>query len=363
MRMLSRYYNLKFYLGAIPFTKLILAGIEHPFVRVFGKGRGGRIVAVNWSITNRCNQRCHMCHSFEYTKNLNNEMPFEKIKKFLEENRRNFFTILFTGGEPFLREDICDIIDVAKASRLSCGVCTNGTLLDPNKINRINKSRLDFIIFSIHGPRDIHDDIVGEEGNFDTTMSNLAEFLRVNSRTKAMINCSITEKNFDRLKDLVKIARHFKIPLRYEHLNYMSPDNLPACNEEWRERMKDMPDCKVVTYNTLPKIDAANTDRIYENMEYISRNNPDVFFKPNLDHNDLRKWYLDQDIGRACHYAWNSLHLTPGGDVLPCHFLDLKMGNINENPLLEIWNSDKYMKFRRELKKGIFIGCRHCNKL
>jgi MoaA/NifB/PqqE/SkfB family radical SAM enzyme len=288
-------------------------------------------------------------------------MSFEKVKKFLEDNRKNFSTILFTGGEPFLREDIYDIIDVAKANRLSCGVCTNGTLLDPEKTERIKK--LDFIIFSIHGPKDIHDEITGKRGNFDATLGNIERFLSVNPGTKTMINCSITEKNFDRLDGLVNIAERFRVPLRYEHLNYMNPDNISACGEEWKARMKDMPACKVVTYSALPDIGPSGVDRIYKSMRRILADHRTVSFKPNLDRADLEKWYSDRDIGRACHYAWNSLQITPAGDVLPCHFLDVRMGNINETPLLEIWNSDRYKKFRRELKKGIFIGCRHCCKL
>ncbi|GAG99570.1 unnamed protein product, partial [marine sediment metagenome] len=67
---------------------------------------------------------------------------------------------------------------------------------------------------------------------------------------------------------------------------------------------------------------------------------------------------------RKCFFVWGTLFISPNGDVMPCQFYpDYKLGNIRDAKLKEIWNNEKYRKFRLELKKGLFPGCARCCKL
>jgi radical SAM protein with 4Fe4S-binding SPASM domain len=69
-----------------------------------------------------------------------------------------------------------------------------------------------------------------------------------------------------------------------------------------------------------------------------------------------------------CYIPSMVVTVTVSGNVLPCFedFNELNvMGNLNERPLLEIWNSEKFVRFRRDLKLGqrhAHAPCKSCNR-
>jgi radical SAM protein with 4Fe4S-binding SPASM domain len=69
-----------------------------------------------------------------------------------------------------------------------------------------------------------------------------------------------------------------------------------------------------------------------------------------------------------CYIPSMVVTVTVSGNVLPCfedYEEELVMGNLNESPLLEIWNSEKFVRFRRDLKLGqrhAHVPCKSCNR-
>lgn len=124
-------------------------------------------------ITQRCNSRCKTCFSWKVDESrLKNEFTIEEYEK-LTEKMDNFFWLSIGGGEPFLREDIAEII---KLFHKNCGtsaftITTN--CLQPErtaeKVKNILKSVPDAavkIVLSIDGTESVHDAIRGMKGNF-----------------------------------------------------------------------------------------------------------------------------------------------------------------------------------------------------
>lgn len=58
--------------------------------------------------------------------------------------------------------------------------------------------------------------------------------------------------------------------------------------------------------------------------------------------------------GSMCLAGWFVTNVTTDGLVRPCCFSDEYMGNIKEESFKKIWNSPRYRKFRRDLKRGRF---------
>ena len=85
---------------------------------------------------------------------------------------------------------------------------------------------------------------------------------------------------------------------------------------------------------------------------------------PDLSLKEIKNWYSSNfKSNRKCMFIYRGTFIYPNGDVVPCESIKYTMGNINQQPFKEIWNSKKYMKFRKVLKKGLLPACTRCCKL
>ncbi len=118
------------------------------------------------SVTERCNLRCEGCWAAGYDKR--DDLPYElldRIVRELKEMRANFVT--FTGGEPFMRKDIFDLMKAHPDAIFQ--IYTNGTLIDEETADRLHSLGNGIPLLSINGFQEANDAIRGE-GNFNTVV-------------------------------------------------------------------------------------------------------------------------------------------------------------------------------------------------
>jgi len=91
---------------------------------------GREINSLRISVTQRCNLQCFYCHK-EGQNSCNGEMSLAEIEKIVEiGSKLGIEKLKLTGGEPLLRDDICDIIQCASNYMKDVSMTTNGVLLD-----------------------------------------------------------------------------------------------------------------------------------------------------------------------------------------------------------------------------------------
>lgn len=322
--------------------------------------------AINFLVTPRCNLRCQMC-SFDRSKfcSKGKELSLDEIKVFIKSISKTKAHIFLSGGEPFLREDLFEIIEYIKDSGLTCGVCTNGTVLDEGKIKKLLKLDPLFIIFSLHGARHIHDKVTGIPGSYDSLFNNIKVVSSSRKRTRLIISCTINHVNLRHLKEVVEIARILKVDmLRFENLNFLTDSEVERHHRVWKEIFHNGDDMQLSSYSG----NVSNYDDYYNSIIEMQNGRNGfkmpVYFKPLLDDSELRSWYSDNfRTKRKCFFIWRSLFISPNGDILPCQFLVYRLGNIKTDSLEEVWNSERYRDLRLKLKKGLFPGCSRCCKL
>lgn len=133
------------------------------------------IETVMMELTWRCNAACSFCY-LGGTGRLNKRQPElggAEIKAFM----RRFpagTRFYFSGGEPFLRKDIFEILAYAAGKGFNWGVNTNGLALTPAKVKRLLALKPAYIIFSLHGPAAIHDRLLGVKGAHKKLLANIA---------------------------------------------------------------------------------------------------------------------------------------------------------------------------------------------
>jgi MoaA/NifB/PqqE/SkfB family radical SAM enzyme len=162
-------------------------------------------------VTYRCSCRCGTCF---YWKELErqDELSLDEIKK-SSESIGEFHTLLLSGGEPFLRNDILEIcelfIEQNKISILS--IPTNGTL--PERIREVSEKILKkyprltlSVAFSLDGFKETHDKIRATQGVFLKAMralQELSELKKYYKNLEVVINTVITNKNINELESFM----------------------------------------------------------------------------------------------------------------------------------------------------------------
>jgi len=274
---------------------------------------------VNLEITKRCNLRCIHCAIREapekYSEIIKEEFSIKEVKEIID-SLKSLGTkyISISGGEPFLREDIFDIIEYAKKRDLGIHISSNGTLITKEIAKKVNDLGLDAISISLDATTPtIHDKIRGVRGAFNKTVAAIRNLVKYKSHTQVGISPIITNLNIYELEKLVDFA-------------------------------KDLGEIGDVMEKIIRK---TRKYRIYTNSEVYLRGISRYF-------EDKRKIKIDCFVGFfTCNISWK-------GDVVPCAFIE-PVGNIRKETFNEIWKSKRFEEVRREIRRGncpkCWMGC------
>ncbi|MFC1586887.1 radical SAM/SPASM domain-containing protein [Planctomycetota bacterium] len=334
-----------------------------------GKGRSNSIANITLEITYKCNWKCNFCFLKDNVLNQEmDELSYNEIVKLIDEVAPKHIGFFLTGGEPFTRPDCIDIIGAIKERGLKVGVNTNSHLLNEAKIDQLNEIGLDYLITSIHGPREIHDAITGVK-SFDRIMQNLSYWQGKSGRTKILINFVTSPQTYRHMSQMVAIAAEVGVDaLTIQHETYLTPHDRAEHDRQWlqifgRENEVELGNLDLPTDEfDLP----AMTEMIAGARKKAKELGLNTFFKPDLDSKGLENWYgLEFRANRHCSYIYSDARINPRGDVVVCQFIPKVVGNIRSGKLLELVNSEPFIEFRKGIKQagGLFGACARCCKL
>ncbi len=164
---------------------------------------GGKVI---WEITHNCNYGCSYCIFSCTKKRVEGELTTEECLHVIDELVKNGFKHLkVTGGEPFIRKDLIEILEYASKSMI-VDVSTNASLLSKDLIDKLNKIKLKMIHVSLDGKREEHESVRGIN-TYDRTIRGL-ELLK-KSKNKVRIGTVIHANNEDDLESIVKLAKDY----------------------------------------------------------------------------------------------------------------------------------------------------------
>jgi len=194
-------------------------------------------LAVSWSLTFRCNQRCLYCKIWQIQCP---EIGTSEILAMLD-NFKLLGTrwISFTGGEPLLRDDIGEIVKYTKNKDIYVSVSSNGSLVS-ERIGDL--TGIDRIKLSLDGPEKIHDRVRGG-GSFKKVMQAL-ELCKKNG-IGVRLECVLSKENLDCVPYLVNIASDFEVIISFQpatrNLLWSDEPNLIAASQkEYRDAINEL---------------------------------------------------------------------------------------------------------------------------
>lgn len=162
-----------------------------------------------WETTLRCNAKCKHCGSSAgegpYPGELSTEEIKSAFKQIAEDFNANSIWVDVTGGEPLLRQDLCEVMKYATDLGFHWGMTTNGMLFTDELIQSLKKSRLQSVSISIDGLEKTHDTFRGVPGSFQKIIENVKKLQEADFLVHLQITTVFSKSNIHEIEDLYKI--------------------------------------------------------------------------------------------------------------------------------------------------------------
>jgi 12,18-didecarboxysiroheme deacetylase len=129
---------------------------------------------VVWNSTKACNLACVHCYYTARTRPDPGELSTAEAKRMIDDLAEfRAPVLLFSGGEPLLREDLCELGAYARQRGLRTVISTNGTLIDRQTAQRIREAGFSYVGISLDGIRGTNDRFRGQAGAFDAALAGM----------------------------------------------------------------------------------------------------------------------------------------------------------------------------------------------
>lgn len=191
-----------------------------------------------FSLSHKCTYRCQMCGVVNILNGY--ELHKDTVKKAFDEiaSWKWDSTIVITGGEPFLREDIFEIIAHGALLGLKLEVVSNGSLITPDLAGKIIQSGLKNIAVSLDGAKKESHDLVREKGAFDKALiaiNHLVQSKKKNgSGPQISVWSTIMKENVNELYDLIPLASGLGVECLVYHPVIVAQEDMQNTSSEAR---------------------------------------------------------------------------------------------------------------------------------
>jgi len=275
----------------------------------------------NW----KCNQKCVFCYAGGQKMSKARELTTAEWLAAIEKLKiAGVPMITFTGGEPTLREDLCELIDSAKwfVTRLN----TNGVLLTSELCAKLRDASLDSVQITLYSHREeIHNELVGSS-HFEDTVKGIKN--AINAGLDVSINTPLCKINADYIEMLAFLKA---LGVRFVTVSGLICTGIAEKNHSDYDLSAD---------ELFDIVKAAK--------EYCSENGMEIdFTSPGLIDRDKL-----ENIGMnvpSCGCCLSNMAIAPDGEVVPCQSWlrgDTGIGNILRDDWTRMWRAPTCVKLR-----------------
>jgi len=275
------------------------------------------------AVTYRCNAHCHMCNIWKYPTKQSEEV----IPQDLEKIPGNLKFANITGGEPFLREDIHEIVETVLKKTKRLVISTNGYFSE--KILGLAQKFPDIgVRISIEGLPKANDELRGLKDGFDHALRTLLQLRHLGLKDIGF-GITVSDRNAKDMLELYELAEamglEFATAAIHNTYYFHKFDNkfgdIPMIETQFKELARRL------LKTSRPK----NWFRAYFNYglaNYV-RGNPRLL---------------------PCEVGTDLFFMDPFGEIHPCNGMEVSMGNIKEKSFKEIWNSPEAAEVREKVR-------------
>jgi heme b synthase len=302
---------------------------------------GNQLRLVAWEVTRRCNLNCIHCRAAAEQGPYPGELDTDKCLEILDQIKKvGRPIVILTGGEPLLREDVFQLAQQGTHLGLRMVMATNGTLLSPDMVERIQASGIQRVSISIDGAdAERHDRFRKVPGAFDRAMEGI-RMLRA-AHLDFQINTTVTRQNAADVEEIMAlavregaVAHHLFLLVPTGRAREMVDQEIEAREYErllhWFHDMRD----KVPLH--LKATCAPHYYRILRQEAHAQGRKV-----------DFETYGLDA-VTRGCLGGTAFCFISHDGIIQPCGYLELDCGDLKKEPFDRIWNHSEIFNQLRD---------------
>ena len=280
------------------------------------------LTSIAIELNTSCNWRCKHCYINDY--NNQSKLSLEVLDKlFIDLRELGVIHMLFTGGEIFLRDDIIDILKLARSYFFDVSLFTNVSLLDENLIKNLKDLYIDNVSCTLFSMKpEIHDNISQRKGSLLKTLKNLDILKKYNMPVQ--------------VKHIITKLNQFEYKEIADYCAKMGFDFL-ATTSIFLKRDKD---CSPLNLRV--------------NEDYLDKNLANI---------DYYRAYSGQEKNKEmyiCNATRYSLSILANGDIHPCSNLNKTIGNILVDDIKKVWENSEYLNWVQSLQWKDLKECNSC---
>jgi AdoMet-dependent heme synthase len=299
------------------------------------------MLIVAWEVTAACNLSCGYCRASASKKPDADELSTKEALSFLDSIAALQPMLILSGGEPLLRPDIFLLARHAVALGMRVSLASNGTILSPVVADEIAASGISRVSISLDGAApEKHDQIRGK-GSFQAALQGI-ENLR--GKVDFQINNTLTSRNESDVAAIFDLAQ--RVGARALHFFFL------------------------VATGRGREADLISPERQEQLLQEIDRERARRPFEVQVTCAPQYARIASPGKGRAggCLAGKSFVFVSRKGDVYPCGYFPMRVGNIRETNFRDIWENAAELRALRERTlngkcgrcsfSGICGGCR-----
>ncbi len=263
-------------------------------------------------LTYRCNSKCSMCYVWQNPTKVNDEISLDTLRKIPS----GIDYLNLTGGEPTLRQDLMEIVDLLYPKAMTLEISSNG--LHAERLEPIIEKYPSIKIrFSLEGCEATNEKIRGEKDGYKKKIQGLLRLKELGGKDLG-ISMVIQDDNAEEAVELFRFAKkhdfEFATSTLHNGFQFHKSDNVPYNRLKIVKHMGDL-----IT-EMLKGFNIKNWFRAYLNLGLMAKV---------LGHERMLK----------CSAATDFAFIDPWGDVYACNVRpSMKVGNLEHKSWNEVWN-------------------------
>jgi radical SAM protein with 4Fe4S-binding SPASM domain len=320
---------------------------------------------VVWDFTHKCNLSCKHCYSDSGVTREAELSTQEAIAVVDQLADAGVTALAFSGGEPLTRKDFFEVANHAVNRGLYVSVATNGTLLTREMARKLKQIKIHYVEISIDGATALtHDMFRGVPGAFDKAVNGIRNC--VAEDLCACIATTATKSNLEEMPAIVDLAEEIGAE-RFTYFNFIPTGrgkehyNQDLSPEEREKLMRYLLNrmskgCKTTILTTAPQLARValqcqgprGTGEVTMSMAHMQTAKVSKKAMPLADF-----------IG-GCGAGRLYCSLSPQGDVHPCVFFPVNVGNLKTEKFQDIWLNNELFKSLRD-RNNLKGACAKCS--
>jgi len=294
---------------------------------------------ISWNITRKCNLFCRHCYREAAAERDPRELDTEEGLALIEEIAKTGFKILvISGGEPLLREDLYQFIRRADSLGLRVVLGTNGTLIDEEVARRLKAAGASRVGISLDSRNpDFHNQLRGSPAAWQEAVAGMKACRQVG--LPFQVHTTVTEHNRSEVLGVTDAA--IELGAAAHHIFFLVPAGRAVDMEQDSLRAQE--------YERLLR-------KLMRKQQEV-----DLELKPTCAPQFMRiaaQMKTPLRFERGCLAGTSYCVINPIGEVNPCPYLPLKVGDVRERPFSEIWADNEV--FNRLRSEELHGKCNHC---